>query len=174
MGRLRRLVVFHAQAGIDILEHSNRLYSSRFQLPLMSFCILHLSDALVRHSPSDPPASEMVQFCLQTLKQSRTGFAICGPLQELFCQTAIQCKVALPANLDDLMQPHQDFGVDDILDACTRLEYTQPLDQVLRRIDPSVAEDWPYYWQRLIIAPEGQSRRPSTSDRFSIHSLLNG
>ena len=168
------MVVFHAQAGIDILEHSNRLYSSRYQLPLISFCSLHLSDALVRHSPSNPPASETVQFCLETMQQTRTGFAICGPLQELFRRTAVQCKVDLPANLDDLMQPHQSFGLDDILDACTRLEYTQPLEQILHRIDPSIAEDWPHHWQRQIIAPEGQPRRPSTIERLSIHALLNG
>lgn len=172
--RFRRMVVFHAQAGIGILGHSHSLYTSRYQLPLISFCTLHLSDALVRHSPSDPPASETVQFCLETMQQTRTGFAICGPLQALFRQTAIQCKVTLPTNLEDLMMPQEEFGLDAILDACTRLEYTQPLDQVLRRIDPSIAEEWPYYWQRLIISPEGQARRPSTSERFSIHSLLNG
>lgn len=172
--RLRRLVVFHAHTGIDILQHAHRLYSSRYQLPLVTFCSLHISDTLVRHSPDTPPAVQTVEFCLKTMQQTRIGFAICGPLQELFLQTARKCNVELPVEIEALMEPRPNLGVDDILDACTRLEYTLPLDQVLRHIDPEVAQDWPFQWQRLILDRGDQARRPSISDRpMQITSLLN-
>lgn len=172
--RLCRLVVFHARTGVDILQHAHRLYSSRYQLPLVTFCSLHVSDALVRYSPDDPPALQTVQFCLETMQQTRAGFAICGPLQELFLQTAIKCHVELPVEIEKLMEPRQHFGVDDILDACTRLEYTPPLDEILHHIDPDVAQEWPYQWQRLILNPGGKARRASSSERFlQITSLLN-
>lgn len=172
--RLCRLVLFHARTGLDILQHAHRLYSSRYQLPLVTFSSLHFSDTLLHHSPDNPPASQTVQFCLETMQQTRIGFAVCGPLQELFLQTAIKCNVELPVEIEKLMEPRQDFGVDDILDACTRLEYAQPIDQALRQIDPSVAEEWPHHWQQLILKRGGQARRPSLSEKFlQITSLLN-
>ena len=172
--RLCRLVLFHARTGVDILQHAHRLYSSRYQLPLVTFCSLHFSDALVRHSPDDPPAWQTIQFCLESMQQTRIGFAICGPLQELFLQTSIKCNVELPLQFEKLMEPRKHFGVDDILDACTRLEYTQPLDVVLHHIDPAVAQEWPFHWQHLILNPGGKARRASSSERFlQINSLLN-
>lgn len=172
--RLCRLVLFHARTGVDILQHAHRLYSSRYQLPLVTFCSLHISDTLIRHAPDDPPAVQTVQFCLETMQQTRNGFGICGPLQQLFLQTAMKCNVNIPVDIDKLMEPRQHFGLDDILDACTRLDYTQPIGQVLHHIDPGVAQDWPYQWQRLILNPGGQARRPSLSEKFlQITSLLN-
>ena len=67
------------------------------------------------------------------------------------------------------------YGVDDILDACTRLSYTQPIDQILLRIDPNIARDWPGQWQRQVVAGFGQSRRGSNSSGryMQIGNLLN-
>ena len=167
------MIIHHARCGIDILDHSRRLYSSRYHMPLMTFCTLHLGDALVRHSPQEPPASIVVEFCLSTIEETRAGFALCGPLQELFRRTAIECGVDLPDNIDALMGPIQ-YAVDQILDACTRLAYTQPLDQVLRRILKTIADEWSFEWRRLIIAPGGVPRRQSSSGRYlQINSLLN-
>lgn len=108
------------------------------------------------------------------MQRTRIGFAICGPLQELFRRTAVECNVELPGNIASMMEPIQDFGLDDILDACTRLSYTQPLDQVLPHIDPAIAVDWPYQWQRLIFASGGEARRPMIGERsMNISTLLN-
>lgn len=168
------MIVFHARSGIEILEHSRRLYSSRYQMPLMSFCTLHLGDALVRHSPKEPPAPQVVHFCLGIMQQTRTGFAICGPLQELFRRTAVECGVDLPDSIDSIMGPVAHYTVDDILDACTRLSYTQPFDQILRHIYECIAEDWQSEWRRIIIAPGGAPRRQSSSGKYlQINSLLN-
>ena len=173
LNELRRIIIHHAWSGMQILDHSRRLYSSRYHMPLVTFCILHLGDALVRHSPKEPPGSVVVEMCLSIMKETRTGFAICGPLQELFRRTAIECGLVLPKNIDSLMG-HSRYEVDQILDACTRLSYTQPLNQVLCHLASTIADDWSDEWRRIIITPGGASRRPSWSGRYlQIDSLLN-
>ena len=167
------MIVYHAQSGMNILNHARGLYSSRYHMPLLTFCTLHLSDALVRHSPMQPPAPLVVDVCLRTIQETRVGFSICGPLQELFRRTATECGVALPDYIQNLMGP-SNYTVDQILDACTRLSYTLPLDQALRHILPTVAHDWPDEWRRIIIAPAGPSRQQSSSGKYlQIGSLLN-
>lgn len=167
------MIVHHAQSGMEILHHSRRLYSSRYHMPLMTFCTIHLGDALVRHSPREPPATTVVEYCLSTIKETRAGFAICGPLQELFRRTAVECGVELPDNIEDLMGPFQ-YAIDDILDACSRLTYSQPFDQILRHIFSTIADDWSQEWRRIIIAPRSGPRRQSSSGMYlQINSLLN-
>ncbi|KAL8980908.1 MAG: hypothetical protein Q9205_004145 [Flavoplaca limonia] len=184
---LRRLVIQHAQSGAEVLEQYRRLYSTRYLMPLLSFCIVHLGDALIRYSPEDPPASDTVEFSLGLLQQASVGFPICGPLQELFKRTAMECKAKMPANIDEITGPLGSYGVDDILDACTRLDYKQPTDQSIRHIDENIAMDWPSKWQDIVNnpirpeSPQSTRRTKSTSTSSSgsgdphmrIASLLN-
>jgi len=147
---LKRILLASAKAGLKILEQSERLYSCRYQLPLMAFCTLHMSDVLIRYSPSEPHAPEVVEFCLRTLQANRPGFAICGPLQDLFRKGAVECKVQLPSNIRELMKPSRHYSVDDILDACARISYTQPTEQIVRYIDEGIAENWEEKWRTFI------------------------
>ena len=64
------------------------------------------------------------------------------------------------------------YVMDDILDACTRLSYRQPLDQILLGIDPEIAKEWAGEWHRQVT---GQARRGSTSSGryMQIGNLLN-
>jgi hypothetical protein len=174
LAELRQIVVFHARSGVEPLEHSRRLYSSRFSLPLMSFCLIHLCDALVRYSPQVPPAAQTARFCLDVLHQTRPGFALCGPLQSLFYQATQECGVQLPPEMSDTVDSFNHYVVDDILDACTRLSYTQPLDQILHHIDPQIAQDWAGEWEKQIKARKGKARRESTSGRYlQLANILN-
>ncbi len=162
---------------MEMMNHYRRLYSSRFLPPLVTMCTVQISDAIIRCS-KEPRQSKLVRdtvlFCFAMLHESRMGFGICGPLQELFRRTVVGLNLEFPDSLQELMEPAQPFGVDDILEACTRLEYSQPLNQVLSHIDPFIGNDWPYYWQKLISAPEGRPRRPSKTARYmQIPSLLN-
>lgn len=67
------------------------------------------------------------------------------------------------------------YVMDDILDACTRLSYTQPLDLILLRIDPEIANEWHGEWQRQVVAATGQARRDSSSSGryMQIGNVLN-
>ncbi|KAL8758085.1 MAG: hypothetical protein Q9184_004029 [Pyrenodesmia sp. 2 TL-2023] len=176
---LERLVVRHAQTGVEILEHARRLYSARHLMPLLSFCIIHLGDTLIRYSPHDPAASDVVEFCLGVLQQASLGFPINGPLQELFRRTAVECGVKLPQRVEEMTGQLGNYGMDDILDACTRLDYKQPVDQSVRHIDDNVAEEWSRKWDEIVNSPNRPVSPPSTRKRsgsekhLRIESLLN-
>lgn len=156
------MVVKHAQQGIELLEHGRRLYSARYLMPLMSFCIIHIGDTLIRYSPQEPPASDVVEFCLGMLQQASGGFPICGPLQELFRRTALECGVKLPADIEKITGQLGNYGMDDILDACTRLDYKQPVDQSVRHIADNIAEEWPKKWDQIVNNPVRPKSPPST------------
>ena len=172
---LVRIAVFHARSGVELLVHARRLYSARFVMPLLTFCLVHVCDCLVRFSPQEPPAPDTVNFCLEVLQENSAGFALCGPLQSLFCRTAEECGVQCSDELRDVMGSFDHYGMDDILDACTRLSYTQPIDQILLRIDPNIARDWSGEWQRQVVAASGPPRRGSSSSGryMQIGNLLN-
>lgn len=176
---LRRMVIFHARRGLDVVKHSRHLYKTRYQLPLLSFCTLQLADMLVRESPEDPVASDVVSFCLESLAETKAGFAICGPLASLFRRTAEQHGIPIAPDIEAKLGGPVQYTVDHILDACTRLAYTMPLDQTFRHIDRAIAMEWPAEWERQVVATKpGEGRRsahkPSPSEQYmSIGSLLN-
>ena len=176
---LERIVVKHAQQSIEILEHARRLYSARYLMPLLSFCIIHVGDTLIRYSPKEPPASDVVEFCLGMLQQAGVGFPLCGPLQELFFRTTSECGVALPANSEQVTSQLGSYGVDDILDACTRLDYKQPVDQSVRHVADNIAEEWPSKWEQIVNNPIRPHAPPQTTkatgvdQQLRIGSLLN-
>ncbi|KAL8710635.1 MAG: hypothetical protein Q9220_004859 [cf. Caloplaca sp. 1 TL-2023] len=176
---IRQLIVDHARKGVRMLDRSRQLYSTRYMMPVICFSILHIGDTLIRYSPQDPLALEVVEFCLSTLQEASSGFPLCGPLQELFRRTAMECGTELPANIERIMGGLGHYGVDDILDACTRLDYKQPFDQSVRHVDDNIAEDWPDKWQQIIENPARPEPRRQTSKRLSsekqipIDSLLN-
>ena len=176
---LRRMVTFHARRGFEILRHSRRLYTTRHQMPLLSFCTLQLADMLVRESPEDPLASDVVSFCLESLAETKAGFALCGPLSSLFRKTAEHQGIPISPDIDAKLGPPIHYTVDHILDACTRLAYTMPLEQTFRHIDRAIAMEWPAEWERQVTGSKtGEGRRlvhgPSPSEQYmSIGSLLN-
>ena len=173
---LKRIILSSARAGLEILEQSRRLYSCRYQMPLMAFCSLHLGDVLIRYSPSEPYAPEVVKFCLETLQANRPGFAICGPLQELFRKTAVECRVQLPGNVRELMKPAQNYGIDEILNACARISYTQPTEQIVRNIDNAIADNWDENWREIIGQLDATPAQQSSNDNggvMHINWLLN-
>ena len=173
---INRILLGSAKGGLEILEESRRLYSCGYQLPLMVFCTLHLSDVLVRYSPSEPYAPEVVAFCLETLQANRPGFAISGPMQELIRKTAIECQLQLPSNIPQLMTPAQHYGIDEILDACARISYTQPTEQIVRYVDDAIADDWEETWRTIIGRLDATPSRQISGDSgkvMHINWLLN-
>ena len=171
---LRRMIIYHARLGLEALEHSRRLYSTRYQMPLLSFCILHLGDIVVRQLPDDLPASEVVVFCLEMLARTKAGFAVCGPLSFLFRKTAAEHEIPTPPNISNKVSLQDAYDMDDILDACTRLAYAMPLDQTFRHIDRDIASEWAGEWDRQIVQAGKRVHRSSTSERYmQISALLN-
>ena len=115
------------------------------------FAVLHLCDIIARFFPSSIEGSskdgpEAIQFGMEVLMQSRIGFPVAGPLQEMLRRAANECNVGLPRNLNELMvaprPPHQIYRLDDLIDACTRPTYVQPVKGIHSRYLPSFSTDW--------------------------------
>lgn len=136
-----------ARLGLQILERYQRVFTNRYQTPLQAFCLVHLCDTLIRQRVN---AQEAVEFCLEMLHEALAGFPFIGPLQAMFCQEAKEYGLALPENLEELMNGRVTYSTEDMLDTCERITYVQPVDMLVERIDPSMAEEFGKAWQRFI------------------------
>ena len=168
----------NALKGLEILDTYRRLYTCRYQLPFQSFYLLHMCDLLIRFSPTRPPATDVVHFCLAVLKESadgRGGFSICGPLQEMFRQSAVECGVPLPDDLLNLMGPPSQYSPDNLLDAYTRLSYVQPAGRITDHLERTFAQDFVTQWQDIFDTSlsAGKEDSPSSERSMQIASLLN-
>ncbi len=175
---LKEIAVDNALRGLEILQTYRKLYTCRYQLPFQSFSLFHMCDLLIRFSPAQPPATDVVRFCLEVLKECADGkgaFAVCGPLQEMFRQSAIECNVALPDDLGNLMISPSPYGSDSMLDAYTRLSYVQPASRITEHLDASFAQDFSTEWQKLFDGTHSprKEQSPSSERSMQISSLLN-
>ncbi|KAI9821198.1 MAG: hypothetical protein M1827_003932 [Pycnora praestabilis] len=176
---LRAIAVKYAKRGLDMVETYRGLYTCRYQPSLQTFCVLHMCDLLIKYNSVDPTATEVVRFCLTVLKESadgQGGFSVCGPLQETFRQAAVEYGVALPDDLDELMVcPPSQYSPDDVLDACTRLSYAQPVNQVNMNFESTMADDFAEEWREFIEGYGSVADVPNSSAGRSMHigSLLN-
>ncbi|KAI9824068.1 MAG: hypothetical protein M1832_002136 [Thelocarpon impressellum] len=169
-----------AQDGLRLLEQYRAQYTCRYQPQLQILCLLHICDFLVRFGGPGQAQSAAV-FCLESLRESRAGFAVCGPLQEMFRRTLVECGIALTNELGDLAGADT-FCLDEMMDACTRLSYTQPIEQVRRRLAPTLAEEWEKELMKLGNASPGSMSSGSSGRRkdgdneklMQIRSILNG
>lgn len=150
-----------------------RLYSCRYNMPLGAFCIVHLADAFIKFPSDNASSADVTAFCLEVLGQNQQGFPVCGPLSQVFWTAAREAGVELPEEKEkELLGSTDRYGVDDILDACTRLSYAQPVDQISRSIDSAIGDHWQDEWREQIAS--SRSRRQSTAERtMQITSLLN-
>lgn len=173
------LIIKHARAAAETIDSTRQLYSTRYLMPLIPFCVVHIGDALIRYSPQDPPGTQVVEFVLSVLQEASPGFSICGPLQELFRRTAVECNVELPENVEEMTGNLGNYSIDDILDACTRLDYKQPTDQAVRHMDENIAKEWESCWQQIVENPERPEALPAMRERrdtgkqMHIETLLN-
>ncbi|KAJ9641095.1 hypothetical protein H2199_005763 [Coniosporium tulheliwenetii] len=185
---VRSIAVQSAQAGVQILERYQRVFSNRYQTPLQAFCLVHVCDTLILQRLNSQNA---VEFCLELLHEALAGFLFIGPLQAMFCQTVKEHGLALPDNLEELMNGQTTYSMEEMLDTCERITYAQPVDMLVERIDLSIAEEFEGAWQRFIEShggtkkemadivddPDEESRRASqgssTSRSMQIGSLVN-
>lgn len=180
----------HAQRGLFLLDEHYRIqYTCRYQPVLQMFGVLHLTDTIARFFTAgvDRPSKdgpEAIQLGLEVLLQSEMGFPIAGPLQEMLCRTANKCSIR-PKTLTELTlspRKHQIFRINDLIDACTRPTYVQPVAEIHKRYHPSISVDWAIDGAAFgfLEAPSGTRslRGPSAEERgaqslMQIRNLLN-
>lgn len=149
---LDEIIWQHAQTGLFLLDqHYRTQYTCRYQPVFQMFAILHLCDVIARFypgkvNPSTKDGPEAIQFGIEGLMQSYAGFPIAGPFQELLRGTALACSVPLPNNWIDLMTPSRPprpvYRLDHFIDACTKLSYSQPINDIEKRLEPNFSTNW--------------------------------
>jgi len=189
---IEEIVWGHAQQGLFLLdEHYRTQYTCRYQPVLQMFSILHLTDIAARFFPGgveggSKDGPEAIQFGMEALTQSRAGFPVAGPLLQMLRRTAQECSIRLPVNVPDITAapspPRAIYRIDDLIDACTRPSYTQPLNEIHSRYLPSLSADWVAEGAALgFLEPGSGARRlriPSAEERgaqslMQIRNLLN-
>ena len=163
---IRKIIATHALQGLGHIQRATRLYTARFHMPILSFCCVHLADAAIVYEHHRGP--EALQIAMNALQETRAGFDLCGPLQELLRQRAVACNIQIPSSISPLLGSLSHFGMDEILDACTRLSFTQPLKQILSHFDGEVTEE--ESGSRTTDLPR---QTPSATQRMQIDALLN-
>lgn len=180
----------HAQQGLFLLdEHYRTQYTCRYQPVLQMFSLLHLSDLVARFFPGgveggSKDGPDAIQFGIEALIQSRAGFPVAGPLQEMLRRTAQECSIRFPLNefMAIPIPPKGVYRIDDLIDACTRTSYIQPINEIHLRYLPSIPADWISEGAALgfLVPASGVSRLriPSAEERgaqslMQIRNLLN-
>ena len=163
---VRTIIMTHAKRGLDLIKRATRLYTARFHMPLINYCCVHLAEAVVVYKPEEAP--EALHISMVALQEARIGSGLCGPLLELLRERALAHNIELPTTLTSTLGSPSNFDIDQILDACTRMTYTQPLKEILCHFDSSPTEEQP---QARITRP---FQRPIPAyERMQVDALLN-
>jgi len=146
-----------------------KIYTCRYEQPLQAYCLIHICDALIRFDSAPlTELTDVVRTALSILKEASDGrgaYSVCGPLQEAFRKTAVSCRIPLPDDIDDLMQfdPNQQ-NPDAIINATTRLSYSQPIFQATRCMSPTFGEEFEHEWRRFTEREMGSRRSHESSE----------
>ncbi|MCJ1248761.1 hypothetical protein MMC30_005980 [Trapelia coarctata] len=171
------ITIDHARRSYEAHRLYKELYSCRYQPSVQSFCLLHAGDILIRLSPTQPSATTVVENCLLYLKEAadgKGGFPVCGPLQEMFRRSAVECNVRLPDNVYELMGEDTNYTSEMLLDACTRLSYRQPVERVVANMEDTVSADFTQQLGEQIKALNAHAGRSAADTRrIQIDELLN-
>ena len=175
---LQGLVLKHAKTSMALLKQYRDAYSLRYLSPILLFCIVHTCDALVRYDDKGGSAIGIARFCLESLEEAKVGYPVAGPLQKMFRLALDEYSISLPDELERLCGPAAKYGPEELLDACTRPSYQQPIMQMLPNLHPSLAQDFMDDWQKLCEERPQQNQpvespEPTRQHSMQIDSLLN-
>ena len=153
------LSIIRAQArqGLNLIKQATKLYTARFHMPMISLCCVHLADAMVVYEPKNAPGA--LHISMSALQEAHSGFHLCVTLQDLLRQRALAHNIELAEGTRSMLGSRPHIGMDEILDACTRMTYTQPLKEVLCRFKSTPQEDPP--------------QPTSAHERMQIDAVLN-
>lgn len=164
--------------------------NSQSQPALQLFAALHLIDVVVRFAPLASGQSrelglEAMSFGCHMLGGSQDKSPIAGPFHEMLIRTANECGISIAEHGDGSINDHlsisHNYRQDDIINACTKHTYVQPVKNIHRRYSSSFLKDWASYgasfgFQSVATGNTG-IQTDSTEDNaqpvMEIHNLLN-
>ncbi|KZF25457.1 hypothetical protein L228DRAFT_236552 [Xylona heveae TC161] len=171
--QLQRFLLDHARAGLDLAASYASQYSSRYQLPVHSFCLLNFSEIILRYDPESAVTSDLIGFCLEAFDQAGAGFKICRPLLHMFLKTVRGCGLGIPGEHARFNVPSRECDDEELLKACGRLTTNQPVTEIMERIEPTMAQDLAEEWQKLTHEHSSGRRNSTSESMLKINALLN-
>ena len=170
------VVVNHAKIGMELLTQYKNIYSNCYLSPLQLFCLVNLSDALVRYDGHGDTTPRTVEFCLTSLEEAKAGYPVAGPLQKMFRVSLAEYRIRVPEELERMIRVPARMAPEQLLDACTRPTYKQPIAQITHDMEPDLGRGFMDGLQRLAdvsleeIPGSGSNK---IGKRMDISSLLN-
>lgn len=174
---LQDIVWAHARQGRLLLnKHYQSRYTHDFQSPFQMLAALHLIDVVARPIPrergqSNALGSEAILLGHRILSQSLPRVPVAGPFQEMLRKTAINCGITSSNRDEKQLQNNNSYREDDLIDACTRHTYAQPVEAIQKRYSPSFSADWASHGALFGFQPTNPS--DTSSDLASIEGSEN-
>ena len=141
--QLQNLVIKHARRGFYLLNRYSRLYTNYYLSPLHLFCLVHICDTVVRYDGSDEARrTEYIHYCFTSLEQAKVGYPLAGPLQKMFRTALSNYKVSISDELEGIIGASARIGPEELLEACTRESYVQPVLQIVPNMETGLGQDF--------------------------------
>ena len=146
------------------------------------FCLVHLCDAVVRYDAYDEATrTECIHYCFTSLEQAKVGYPLAGPLQKMFRLALSDYKIPISDELERIIGASARIGPEELLEACTRSSYVQPILQILPNMEPGLGQDFMDRFQEAFEGRLAQHSQEETSSgrprgkqkRVDISALLN-
>lgn len=166
---------------MELLTQYKDTYTNFYLSPLQLFCLVHLCDAVVQYDGHGDTTPRMVEFCLVSLEEAKVGYPVAGPLQKMFRLSLAEYSIPVPKELERMIGVSARIGPEELLDACVRPTYRQPIAQLLPNMEVGLGQDFMNGWQgivesRSVEQPLGEnfgSGSYGRGKRLAIDSLLN-
>ena len=135
---------------------------------------------MVRYDGHGDTTPKTIEFCLVSLEEAKAGYPVAGPLQKMFRLSLTDYGIPVPDELERMIGVSARMGPEELVDACTRPTYRQPLAQITPNMDPELGPDFMDGWHRLaegrstkLPGAEEPHSRSEGGKRLEIGSLLN-
>lgn len=166
---------------MELLTQYKDTYTNFYLSPLQLFCLVHLCDAVVQYDGHGDTTPRTVEFCLVSLEEAKVGYPVAGPLQKMFRLSLTEYGISVPNELERMMGISAHLGPEELLDACERPTYRQPMSQILPNMGAGIGQDFMNGRQRMAEERATEVRLEERSDsgandrgkRLAIGSLLN-
>ena len=164
-------VVNHAKIGVDLLNQYKSIYTNFYISPLQLFCLVNLCDAVVQYDGHGDTTPRTVEFCFTSLEEAKIGYPVAGPLQKMFRLSLSEYGIAVPNSIESIIGDSARLGPEQLLDACTRTTYKQPITQILPNMEANLGPDFMRWWHHT--AESRYSEPHGKGKKVEIGSLLN-
>ena len=142
---------------------------------------MHLCDCIIRFDTADNASrNECIEFCIVSLEQAKIGYTVAGPLQKMFHAALSDYDIPISRELERHIGSSIRIGPEELLEACTRSSYRQPIAQLLPNMAPRLGQEFiKGYQQKFQSRPAEQATAEASNTgrgnqkRLEIGALLN-